>query len=38
MPRDPLPPLTPDPIIEFYKKDVDRTLLVKFFAVKLPPL
>jgi hypothetical protein len=27
MPRDPLPPLTPDPVIEFYKKDVDRTLL-----------
>ena len=22
-----LPPLTPDPVIEFYKKDVDRTLL-----------
>ncbi len=27
MSRDPLPPLTPDPVIEFYKKDVDRTLL-----------
>jgi hypothetical protein len=27
MPRDPLPPVTPDPVIEFYKKDVDRTLL-----------
>jgi hypothetical protein len=27
MPREPLPPLTPDPVIEFYKKDVDRTLL-----------
>lgn len=22
-----LPPLTPDPVIEAYKKDVDRTLL-----------
>ena len=22
-----LPPLVPDPVIEFYKKDVDRTLL-----------
>jgi hypothetical protein len=27
MPRDPLPPITPDPVIEFYKKDIDRTLL-----------
>ena len=27
MPREPLPPVTPDPVIEFYKKDVDRTLL-----------
>jgi hypothetical protein len=27
MPRDPLPPVTPDPVIEAYKKDVDRTLL-----------
>jgi hypothetical protein len=27
MGRDPLPPVTPDPVIEFYKKDVDRTLL-----------
>ena len=27
MPREPLPPITPDPVIEFYKKDVDRTLL-----------
>ena len=26
-PRDPLPPVTPNPVIEFYKKDVDRTLL-----------
>lgn len=25
--RDPLPPLTPDPVIEIYKKNVDRTLL-----------
>ncbi len=27
MPREPLPPITPDPVIEFYKKDIDRTLL-----------
>jgi hypothetical protein len=27
MPREELPPITPDPVIEFYKKDVDRTLL-----------
>jgi hypothetical protein len=27
MPREPLPPVTPDPVIEFYKKDIDRTLL-----------
>jgi len=27
MSREPLPPITPDPVIEFYKKDVDRTLL-----------
>jgi hypothetical protein len=27
MPRDALPPLPRDPVIEFYKKDVDRTLL-----------
>jgi hypothetical protein len=27
MPREPLPPITPDPVIEFYKKDVERTLL-----------
>lgn len=27
MPREPLPPITPDPVIEFCKKDVDRTLL-----------
>jgi hypothetical protein len=27
MPREPLPPVTPNPVIEFYKKDVDRTLL-----------
>jgi hypothetical protein len=27
MPRDELPPITPDPVIEFYKKDVDRTLI-----------
>ena len=27
MPLDRLPPLTPDPVIEAYKKDVDRTLL-----------
>ena len=24
---DDLPPITPDPVIEAYKKDVDRTLL-----------
>jgi hypothetical protein len=27
MPREELPPITPDPVIEFYKKDVDRTLI-----------
>lgn len=27
MPREELPPITPDPVIEAYKKDVDRTLL-----------
>lgn len=27
MPIDRLPPITPDPVIEFYKKDVDITLL-----------
>ena len=27
MPREPLPPITPDPVIQFYKKDIDRTLL-----------
>lgn len=27
MPVEPLPPITPDPVIEFYKKDIDRTLL-----------
>jgi hypothetical protein len=27
MSRDPLPPITPDPVIEYYKKDIDRTLL-----------
>jgi hypothetical protein len=27
MPTDRLPPITPDPVIEFYKKDVDMTLL-----------
>jgi len=27
MGRDPLPPVTPDPVIEAYKKHVDRTLL-----------
>ena len=27
MPREELPEITPDPVIEFYKKDVDRTLL-----------
>jgi hypothetical protein len=27
MPFDRLPPITPDPVIEVYKKDVDRTLL-----------
>jgi len=27
MSRRPLPPLEPDPIIELYKKDVDRTLI-----------
>ncbi len=26
-PRSPDPPLAPDPVIEAYKKDVDRTLL-----------
>ena len=25
--RPPLPPLEPDPVIDFYKKDVDRTLI-----------
>lgn len=27
MPREPLPPIEPDPVIEAYKKDVDRTLI-----------
>lgn len=27
MPKRPLPPLEPDPVIEVYKRDVDRTLL-----------
>jgi hypothetical protein len=27
MPREELPPITLDPVIEAYKKDVDRTLL-----------
>jgi len=27
MPREELPPITRDPVIEAYKKDVDRTLL-----------
>ena len=27
MAREPLPPITSDPVIEFYKKDIDRTLL-----------
>ena len=27
MPPKPRPPLVPDPVIEAYKKDVDRTLI-----------
>ncbi|MGI8744034.1 MAG: hypothetical protein ACR2NN_15955 [Bryobacteraceae bacterium] len=27
MPREPLPTIEPDPVIEAYKKDVDRTLI-----------
>jgi hypothetical protein len=27
MRRDAVPPISPDPVIETYKKDVDRTLL-----------
>lgn len=27
MPIQDLPPITPDPVIEAYKKDIDRTLL-----------
>lgn len=27
MPREPLPPIEKDPVIEAYKRDVDRTLI-----------
>ena len=35
-PRDPLPPPdVPDPVVDAYKKDVDRTLLIE--ALRLTP-
>lgn len=33
VPRPPDPPLAPDPVIEAYKKDIDRTLLVENLRV-----